>query len=123
MRKFLLSFMFLLGITVISDSFGVANAQVCKISETNDNVEVFSCFLDGEHVSVTLSNDSENIKANVTVTVEVQYGNGTLTKSFTGKIMAKPGGSTDLKIPIDPKFKGYSPSSVKVTSISGTKCL
>lgn len=113
--------MCLLGITIISDSHGVANAQVCKVSGTNDNVEVFSCVLSDGNVVVTLSNDSKDIKANVTVKVEVLYG-GYFAETFEGKVMSCPG-STELKIPIKPKVKGYTPSSVKVTSISGTKCL
>lgn len=120
MKKYLFILMTIFGLSIISNSFGVANAQVCKISETNDCVEVFSSYIADGFAVVTLSNDSDHTKANVTVTIEVKYGNS--TKSFTGKIMASPG-STELKIPIDTKFNNFPPQSVRVTSISGNKCL
>lgn len=106
--------------SVVAGSIDSSAEQVCKISESNDTVEVFNCYLDGNKVKVSLSNDSQNIKANVTVTVEVTYGNS--KRSYTGRTLAGPG-STTLEIPIDPKV-GYSePSSVVVTSISGKKCM
>ena len=121
MRRILFSLMAIFWLSMISDSFGVANAQVCKISETNDNVEVFSCFINDGNAVVTLSNDSNDIQANVTVTIAVKYGN--YTRTYTGKALAKPGTSTELKIPIDSKVKGETPNSVTVTSLTGTKCL
>lgn len=106
----------------LSLTAGNVNAQVCKISGSNDNVEVFSCQLNENNVDITLSNDSNDIKANVTVTVEVFYGNN-LTKTYTGKVLANPGTSTALSIPIEGKVNNLTAKSVKVTSLSGTKCL
>lgn len=99
----------------------MANAQVCKINGSNDNIEVFGCQLNDDTVTVTLSNDSNDIKANVTVTVEVTYGNN--TRTYTGKVLSEPGKSTTLDINIDKKVGIYTPKSATVTSISGTKCL
>ena len=102
---------------------GNANAQVCKISGSNDNIEVFDCQINDNTVTVTLSNDSNDIKANVTVTVEVKYvsGSRSQTKIFTGKALALPGASTKLDINI--ANNGWNPQTAQVTSISGTKCL
>lgn len=102
-------------------AYSYAEENTCKISGTNDNVEVFSCFLDNDKAIVTLSNDSNDIKANVTVTVEVKYGSNN-KRSFTGKVLSTPG-STKLEIPIDANVNGLKPTSVSVTSISGAKCL
>ena len=67
--------------------FSNVSAQVCKINESGDNVEVFSAIIESENtVAVTVGNDSQDISANVTVTVEVTYkkGNAKHTQSFTG---------------------------------------
>lgn len=108
--------------------FTIANAQVCKISNSNDNVEVFSAnIIDGLRVEVTVGNDSQDISANVTVEVEVTYNYGNLSdkKTFTGKKVAKPNAETIINIPIDKSYPNskYTPSSVRVTGISGTKCI
>lgn len=106
------------------------DAQVCKISNSNDNVEVFSAYVvDGSRVEVTVGNDSQNISANVTVEVEVTYngGGGNYRKmTYSGKEIAKPNGTTVIKIPISQTYKGesrYKAESVKVLGITGTKCL
>ena len=99
-----------------------ANAQVCKISNSNDNVEVFSCRLSGDKAVVTLSNDSNDITANVTVTVEVNYGSN-VKRTYSDKIRVEPGPSATLEIPIEPKVSSNTAKSVKVVSITGTKCL
>ena len=119
MKKIFFNLILILGLSLIA---GNANAQVCKISGSNDNVEVFSCQLNGDKVDVTLSNDSNDIKANVTVTVEVKYENGR-SKTFSGKVLANPGTSTSLQIPINAKDNNFPAKSVIVTSISGTKCI
>lgn len=103
----------------------IGNAQVCKISETGDNVEVFGAVLsDNGEVTVTVGNDSEKTSANVTASVEVTYaGNGTKVYTFTGKAIAKPNATTEIKIRIPEKDNiGRTPKSVNVTGISGTKC-
>lgn len=100
------------------------NAQVCKISNSNDNIEVYSCELTNNNtVTVTVGNDSQDISANVTVTIEVVYGRSD-AKTFSAKGLAGPNRTTEIKISIPSENKqGSSPSAVKVTSISGTKCL
>ena len=55
-------------------TFIFVEAHVCKISDSNDNVEVFSAsIVDGSRVEVTVGNDSQDISANVTVEVVVVY--------------------------------------------------
>ena len=108
---------------------GSVNAQVCKISNTNDNVEVFSASLSGPNqVTVVVSNDSKDIAANVTVIVKVAYGsnssNNVAYKNFIGKGLAAPNGSTMILINIPEKDENNRiAKSVEVTDISGTKCL
>lgn len=101
-----------------------SNAQVCRISESNDNVEVFSCYLTDNNstVTVTVGNDSQNISANVTITVEVTY-NSTTKKTYSTKVIAKPNQTTDAKISIQEKVGNVTAKSVSVVSITGTKCL
>lgn len=107
-----------------------AKAQVCKISGSNDNVEVFTCYTDvaKNQVVVRVSNDSNEISANVTVTVEVknvkQSGYSNLKKlTLTGKELAKPNGPTDIKIDIPSGYTLLNESTAQCTNISGTKCL
>lgn len=106
--------------------FSTVSAQVCKINESGDNVEVFSAIIEGENtVVVTVGNDSRDISANVTVTVEVTYkkGNSIHTYNYTGKKIAQPNQETIIKISIPAEDKnGYKPYSVKVTGITGNKC-
>lgn len=104
-------------------------AQVCKISNSNDNVEVFSAFIiDNSRVEVSVGNDSQSISANITVEIEVTYTSGSSNKTlkYTGKTVAKPNDETTINIPIKnshPDNSNYKPSSVKVIGISGTKCM
>lgn len=100
------------------------NAQVCRISDSNDNVEVFSCYLTDNNsvVAVTVGNDSQNISANVTITVEVTYGNNT-KKQYSTKVIAQPNTTTEAKINIQEKSGNSSAKSVAVVSLTGTKCL
>lgn len=121
---------FILSLMIVLSGFGImANAQVCKISETGDNVEVFSAVIeDGNTVVVTVGNDSQNNSANVTVTVEVTYksptGSATHNYSYTGKIIAKPNQESIVRIRIPESDRtGYKPIKVKVTKIEGTKCM
>lgn len=109
--------------------FSNVSAQVCKISSSNDNVEVFSAYIvDGSIVEVTVGNDSQSVSANVTVEVEVTYkdSRNIKTKKYSGKDVAKPNTTTSIKIPINPTYPDW-PSckavSVKVLDITGTKCM
>ena len=107
-------------------SFYIAEAQVCKISNSNDNVEVFSAsIVDNSKVVVTVGNDSQDISANVTVDVTVTYGYDNYKKTYSGKTIAKPNTETVITIPISSTYSSSisnKPSSVIVTRISGTKC-
>lgn len=120
-KLFLLTFL-MLGL------YGITEAQVCKISGAGDNVEVFSARIEnGNTVVVTVGNDSQNISANVTVTVEVTYkysnGNSPVKLTKEGKVIAKPNQESVITIRIPEQDKnGRIPTSVKVTNISGTKC-
>lgn len=102
----------------------IMNAQVCKISQSNDNVEVYSCYLTDNNsaVLVTVGNDSQNISANVTVTVEVTYGANT-KKTFSNKGLAKPNQTSEISIPIPSEVGSLKAKSVTVISITGTKCI
>jgi len=101
----------------------MVEAQVCKISNSNDNVEVFSAsIVDGSKVVVTVGNDSQDISANVTVTVVVTYESANYTKTYFGKKVARPNTETAIEIPIATTYVDRKPTSVKVESISGTKC-
>lgn len=124
MKKFLFILVAFLGISY------AANAQVCKISGSNDNVEVFSCYPDvaNNKIMVTVSNDSQDISANVTVEVKVTgYKDGTSNKSgsftVTGKCLAKPNQTTSLEIRIPNGYKLTDSSNVSCSKISGTKCI
>lgn len=106
------------------------NAQVCKISGTNDNVEVFTCYTDvaNNQVVVRVSNDSNDISANVTVTVEVTGAQrsgypGTRSVTVTGKGLAKPNGPTDIRIDMPSGWTLLQSSVVKCTDIDGSKCI
>lgn len=121
MKQLLFTLLLLLSIA------GSANAQVCKISNTNDNVEVFSAYLSSPNqVTVVVSNDSKDISANVTVKVKVTYGTpgyGPIEKEFTGKGLAKPDSTTEIRINIPDQENKKTAQSVQVTGISGTKCI
>ncbi len=102
-----------------------ANAQVCKISDSGDNVEIFSTsIVANSQVNIIVGNDSQDISANVTVQVKVTYTNN-YSKTYTGKKIAGPNCETTIVIPIDPIYpeggKGR-PKSVEVISFSGAKC-
>ena len=112
---------------LLSYAIGNVNAQVCKISNSNDNIEVFSVFLNSPNqVQVVVSNDSKDIAANVTVKIKVTYGKSgnSKDKDFIGKALAKANGSTEFFIDIPEKDEyGRTAQKVQATDISGTKCL
>lgn len=105
--------------------FGVtANAQVCKISDSNDSVEVFSSYIDvsNNQIVVTVGNDSNEISANVTLTVTVNVLNGNKweNQTLTGKSIAEPNRTTTVTT--KPNGKLTELSKIKEVKISGTKC-
>lgn len=113
-------------VTIMMLLFGVAGmvkAQVCKLPNSKDNVEVFRTFLSSPtQVTVIVSNDSKDISANVTVEIEVTYGYNT-KQTFYGKELAKPNKKTTIYIDIPEKGSNNQvPTEVKAKSISGTKC-
>lgn len=102
---------------------GFADAQVCKISDSGDNVEVFSASIkNGNTVEVTVSNDSKDISANVSVTVKVTYEVNWNTENFSGKALAEPNKSTAITIPISATKQNRKATKVEVIGITGTKC-
>jgi len=120
MKKFLL-------LTLLLTNLFIASAQVCKISGGKDSIEVFSATItDDNNVDVVVSNDSSTENANVTVTIEVIYKNSygfqLAPVTFSGKGLAIALNTTVIKIPISTSDQNYKPVSVKVNSISGTKC-
>lgn len=122
MKKYLIAIFALICVST------TLQAQVCRISQTNDNVEVYSCYLTDNNstVSVTVGNDSQDNAANVTIEVVVTYKKTNFpkkTKTYTGRGLAKANTTTEIKINISPEFDGYEAVSVSVNGISGTKCL
>ncbi|MDE5788196.1 MAG: hypothetical protein K2H79_06615 [Bacteroidaceae bacterium] len=119
MKQLLFLVLFLFGVA------GTSQAQVCKLPNSDDTVEVFSATFEGNNkVKVVVSNDSQEVSANVTVTVRVTYV-GTrdkITKEFTDKGRALPNQSTEILIAIDETCNGRMPKSVEAISITGTKC-
>jgi hypothetical protein len=110
--------------------FGVtAKAQdVCKISGSNDSVEIFSKYIDVENnqIVVTIGNDSNDISANVTITgrVEGAYRDGRRGgQDFSGKTIAKPNQTTEIRITLPGGTKLDGNTKITAISISGTKCL
>lgn len=107
----------------------VCFSQTCLISNANDTVEIENCTLIADNkVEVTVSNDSNDINANVTVSIEVAYkfNSQIFKKNYIGKGMAKKSESTIITIPISSCYNGderYKPYSVSATGISGSKCL
>lgn len=110
--------------TIIASLAMNSNAQVCRISDSNDNVEVFSCYLTDNNsaVTVTVGNDSQNISANVTITIEVTYNSST-KKTYSTKVIAKPNTTTEAKVNIQEKVGNFTAKSVEVVSLTGTKCI
>lgn len=109
---------------LLTGLISIASAQVCKISDSGDNVEVFGAVIeDGNTVVITVGNDSQNNSANVTVTVEVIYEVSSVKEVVTGKVIAKPNQESIIRISIPEKKGNRKPTSVKVTGISGNKCL
>lgn len=110
----------LLGINLTS------NAQVCNIKGGNGaSVEVFSATIEenGSMVYVTVSNDSNDINANITVNITVTYGNVTTrTRTYSGKCRVPANASPIIKIPITERVNGSTATSVTVDSISGNRC-
>lgn len=98
----------------------------CKISGDGDTVEVLSAILDQPNntVNVSLGNDSNNIAANVTVTIEVGYSGNGGKKTYTGKVIVRPQQEVVLPIKIDAYRinSKYIPIKVDVVSLTGTKC-
>lgn len=118
MKKIITSLLLLWAVVSFAD-----NVQVCRISGSGDNVEVFSAFIEnGNTVKVTISNDSKDISANVTVTVKVTYEYAHITETYSGQELATPNGSTVITIPISEKKNGKKATKVEVISITGTKC-
>lgn len=118
MKKILIFTLLLTGL------ISFTTAQVCKISDTGDNVEVFGAVIeDGNTVVVTVGNDSQNNSANVTVTVEVTYEVTSVKEVFSGKVIAKPNQESIIRISIPEKKNGRRATSVKVKEITGNKCL
>lgn len=121
-----ITWLFLLLLALASQS---CFSQVCKISNSNDNIEVFNVyFSENNTAKVIISNDSNDTNANVTVTIDVVYKSGVSEKTMTysGKGLSKASSTSEIIIPITPTWNNndsYMPSSVKATRISGTKCL
>lgn len=118
--------LFVLAVAVISYCFCFADTT-CRIGETNDTVEAQSVELKGNsQVCVSLGNDSGSNAANVCVTVEVTYkwGNRVNTKTYEGKALVLPQSTTTVTIPISESNGGsdYTPHSVKIVSLTGSKC-
>lgn len=104
-------------------------SQVCKISQSGDSVEVFSAALQNDNtVKITVSNDSQESNANVTVEVEVTYlcSNTKRIARFSGKGLARASSTSEISLTISSPWPGepcFVPIAVNAIGISGTKCL
>ncbi len=114
-------------ITIIVGMLCSVSAQVCRISNSNDNVEVTSYyFKDNNTIVVAVSNDSQDISANVTVNIKVHasYKSSSTYKDFdlSGKKLAKPNGETLIEIKLPSDYVQGPSSTIEVKGITGTKC-
>jgi hypothetical protein len=123
MKKFLMILIAIIGFSV------TMSAQSCTINGADDGstVAVKSCYMSGDNVTVNVINDSKDIMANITVTVEVTYkwGSSTKVQRYEGREIALSGVTTKIELPIDKKHtedNRYEATSVKAISISGKKC-
>lgn len=100
----------------------------CKLNNEGDTVEALSATIDKDNscVKVSLGNDSNDVAANVTVTIEVKYRWNIYDKplTYTGKIQVGPQQTVVLTIPINATAGDdrYVPNSVTVVSVTGSKC-
>ena len=101
----------------------IANAQSCKISGSNDGSTILCTghSLEGNTVTVTVSNDSEKTCANVAVVVKVTYANYT-TKEFEGRGKSCPDQEAAISVYINKENNGKEWTKYEVTKISGSKC-
>ncbi len=101
----------------------------CKLNANGDTVEAMSATIDGTNscVNVSLGNDSNDVAANVTVTIEVQYKwnsyNGDKI-TYMGKTQVGPQQTVTLTIPIKATSGDdrYIPANVTIVSVTGSKC-
>lgn len=120
---------FLILFTLICFGATAKAQNVCKISGSNDNVEIFSSYIDEDNnqIVVTVGNDSNDISANVTITIQVsarKKGNSGMEKlTLSGKEIAKPNRTTTINIPLTGGYEFTSNSKIIDRKISGTKCL
>ncbi len=108
-------------VTFLSSLPSEANTT-CKLSPEGDTVEVQSViFESNSKVLVTLDSDSNSVAANVSVTIEVDFG-GNYKKQYTEKTKVAQLQTVVLPIKIDSAYGNRPPKSVSVISITGTKC-
>lgn len=117
MKKVVLILVAMLGISFA----GKAQVQ-CQIQNgEGSTVMATDQRLEGDHVIVTLENDSQDISANVTVTVEVKYKNRK-TKTFQGFGKCLPSQSNFISVKIDLTDGQYEWDSYSVVAVKGNKC-
>ena len=117
-------------VAVVCLGVAVSAQNVCKISGSNDNVEIFNSYIDvaNNKLVVTVGNDSNDISANVTITADVTVVScptcSSLKKiTISGKEIAKPNQTTSITIPLSNPYIFTNNSEIKDVKISGTKCL
>lgn len=124
MKKILLLALFVLG------SFTASNAQTCEIIGSTDGstIEALDGYWDGDNTYVVLlSNDSNIVAANVTVTIEViyKYGNNSFVEQHSAKTKVMPMGESLCKIYVSrkhPQKSNHFADSVKIVGVTGNKC-
>lgn len=99
------------------------NAQSCKISGSNDGSTIVCTghSIDGNNITVTLSNDSENTCANVSIIVKVTYANNS-TEEFEGRGKSCPDQEAAIRVPIKTEKNGREWTKYEVARVSGSKC-
>ncbi len=122
MKKFLL----ILTLVLSNVSLVFADGQSCTISGDNGStIMIVSDNYDGTKITLNLENDSNNSSANVTVSIDVIYKNGSSEKTVTkkGYTRCQANSSATIEIPIEASIGVYNYSSYRINSISGAKCL
>ncbi|HIU39497.1 MAG TPA: hypothetical protein IAD18_07520 [Candidatus Limisoma intestinavium] len=108
---------FLMILTCCVAILSINAANYCTLPNSNDTISAGQATFEGNTVYVTLYNDSPNIRANVTVTVEAYYGNYSYDIRST-VVQVPPSGSATATIVFSNEVK-----SVRTVNVSSPKCV
>lgn len=111
---------FLMILTCCVAILSINAANYCTLPNSNDTISAGQATFEGNTVYVTLYNDSPNIRANVTVTVEAGCAttSSRYEKTVSTVVQVPPSGSATATI----VFPGEV-TSVKDVTVSSPKCV